>query len=107
MSRMLVHRRQHRIIDGTGRAVLLALAAAHTQLAAGFLVQVNVHRTALFALAAVDTLVRIDFISQQRDRIKQSVNRTERAQIAAERPVDHNAQKNHDGQNEEFPCGTA
>ena len=63
----------------------------------------DVHLAARNAETAVRTLVFIEFYAEKRDFIEEAVQRTERAQEAAEKAVNKDAQHRYGDQDREFP----
>ena len=65
--------------------------------------QVNIHRASRLALAAVHTLVPVDLIAHERDRVEQAIDRAQRAQIPAERAIDKQAQQDDSRKDQKLP----
>lgn len=74
-------------LDGVRRTRLNAVPAADTFQAVGLLPHLDIHPARLVALAALDTVVFFYPVSVQRDRVKETVDRSEGAEILAERTV--------------------
>lgn len=74
-------------LDGIRRTRLDAVPAADTFQAVGLLPHLDIHLARLVALAALDTVVFFYPVTVQRNRVKETVDRSEGAEILAEGAV--------------------
>ncbi len=86
------------------RAGRLAVSAADAVHAVGIFPDGNVELAGLLAESALGAFFAVDFESIERDFVENSVNRTERADVATKRTVDYNRRKKRQNQNREFPA---
>ena len=85
------------------RAGAPAVAAADALRAVGRAVDRDIQLACLLACAAFGACILIDAETVQRDRVEQPIDCAERAQVAAERPVDDNAQHHQNNQDRRLP----
>ena len=86
------------------RTDLLALAAADAFGAVGRSAGVNAHGAALGAGAAAGADVAVEALAHQADPLKQGIERSQRAEVFAEGPVDDGRGCDAEQQDRHFPA---
>lgn len=85
------------------RAGIAAVAATDAFGTVGCLPDWDIQLADMLACAALGAFVSVDLKAVERDRVEQSVNHAKWAQIAAERPIDDDAEHQQYGEDGGFP----
>ena len=89
--------------DGAVGAGFYALAAADALGAVGRLVGADAEAAGAGTEAAVHALFAVHLVAVERDGVEKSVDRSQRAEIAAKRPVHHHGEQQQDDQYGDLP----